>query len=313
MNDMKELAPIVLFVYNRIDHTKQTIKALQNNTLAKESELYIYSDGSKNESIDASIINLRKYLKSIDGFKSIKIIERKKNYGLANNIIEGVTDIISKHGSVIVLEDDLITSKYFLDYMNKALQAYKDNNQIYSITGFNFSSNFMKYPKTYKESVFLNIRPMSWSWATWIDRWEAVDWEIRDFDEFIHNSIQRKEFNRGGTDLTRMLKNQMKGKISSWYIRWVYNAYKQKKLTIYPRVSYVNNIGHDATGTHCVEDSSDIYSHTELNYNIISNLPDEITLNQQIVNNFNRGFNTNYFKVLKRKLKKISYRFQGRK
>jgi len=313
MNKSEKLAPIVLFVYNRLDHTKQTIKALQHNTLANQSVLYIYSDGPKNKDAEAVVTALRDYLKSIDGFKDVKLFEREKNYGLAKNIIEGVTDIIHTYGRAIVLEDDLITSKYFLEYMNKALETYKHTGNIYSITGFNFSTQFIKYPADYKDDVFLNIRPMSWSWATWKDRWDLVDWAISDYDEFSKNSDQQKEFNKGGTDLSRMLKNQMKGKINSWYIRWTYNAYKQKKLTIYPRISYINNIGHDITGTHCVEDTNDIYSHMELNNSPIGELTFDLPFNQEIVNSFNRGFNTNYLKILKRKLKKFSYRLRGSK
>lgn len=305
MIDKNNLAPIVLFVYNRLDHTKQTINMLKKNVLANDSQLYIYSDGPKNYKDEVSIISLRDYLKTIEGFKHVTIIERNKNYGLAKNIIEGVSDIINEYGKVIVLEDDLITSKYFLDYMNKCLNLYQDNKTIYSITGFNFSTSFMTYPSKYNEDVFLNIRPMSWSWGTWKDRWESVDWTVNDYKQFMNDATQQKAFNKGGTDLVRMLKNQMNGKINSWYIRWTYNAYKQKKFTIYPKIAYVNNIGHDSTGTHCVDENNDIYSHTELNTKMITNLKKNIKFQQEIVNNFNRGFNTNYLRIIKRKLTKL--------
>ncbi len=305
MAENNELAPIVLFVYNRLDHTKRTIEALQRNILANESELYIYSDGPKNSEASVGVKEIRRYLKSVTGFKNVTIIEREKNWGLAASIIDGVNTIIKYNGKIIVLEDDLITSKYFLKFMNNALMVYGDNESIFSITGFSFSTNFMKFPEAYHEEVYLNIRPMSWSWATWIDRWKDVDWEVKDFQKFIKNSKQKKEFDRGGTDLTRMLKNQMKGRIDSWYIRWTFNAYQRNKFTIYPRVSYVNNIGHDASGVHCVEDNSDIYSHTELNDSGKVILNKHIKLNNEIVRNFNKGFNTNYWKILKRKFKII--------
>lgn len=152
---------------------------------------------------------------------------------------------------------------------------------------------------------------MSWSWATWIDRWKDIDWEVKDFQKFIKDTKQIKEFNRGGTDLTRMLKNQMNGKLSSWYIRWTFNAFKKNMLTIYPRISYVNNMGHDASGVHCVEDENDIYSHTELNDLEIGVLNKNIKLNTEIIKNFNRGFNTNYWRILKRKFKKFSHKLKN--
>lgn len=308
-----KLAPVVLFSYNRLEHTKQTIKALQKNTLATESELYIYSDGPKNDEVAVIVDEIREYLKSIDGFKEVIIIEREKNLGLATSIIDGVTSVINKYGKVIVLEDDLITSKYFLKFMNDSLNVYGEKENIFSITGFSFSRNFMNFPNGYNEDIYLNIRPMSWSWATWIDRWEDVDWEVKDFQTFIRDTKQIKEFNRGGTDLTRMLKNQINGKLDSWYIRWTFNAFQKSKLTIYPRISYVNNIGHDASGVHCVEDSNDIYSHAELNDSISIVLNKNIQINNQIVENFNKGFNTNYWRILKRKLKIFSAKIKNKK
>lgn len=310
MIENKDIAPIVLFVYNRLDHTRQTIEALQQNTLAKESELYIYSDGPKNEDVREKVEKLREYLKTVDGFKEVILLERKMNWGLANSIIDGVTSVIEQYGKVIVLEDDLITSRYFLEYMNHALSIFEKNQKIYSITGFSFTTDFMQFPKDYQDDVYVNIRPMSWSWATWYDRWKDVDWNVNDYHEFIRNSKQKKTFNNGGTDLTRMLKNQMKGKLSSWYIRWTYSAFKREMLTVYPRVSYVNNIGHDASGVHCVNDKNDIYSHMQLNYNKEITINPNIQLDQRIVNNFNKGFNTNYVKILRRKFKKLTNRLR---
>ncbi len=304
------LAPIVLFVYNRLEHTKQTIAALQKNILAEESKLFIYSDGPKNSDAAFLVEELRSYLKSITGFKNVIIVERDKNFGLAASIIDGVNEVIHKYGKVIVLEDDLITSKYFLQFMNNTLNTYVDAENIFSITGFSFSTSFMKFPKDYKNDVYLNIRPMSWSWATWIDRWKDIDWEIKNFKEFINDPEQVEKFNHGGTDLTRMLKNQMNGKLNSWYIRWTFNAFQKNKFTIYPRVSYVNNIGHDASGVHCQEDKDNIYSHAELNNKIVDKFDKNIQLNEEIIKNFNKAFNTNYWKIFKRKTKKLFHTLQ---
>ena len=304
MNIDNKPVPIILFVYNRVDHTQQTIEALQKNILAKESELYIYSDAPKNSTVEKAVLDVRNYIDNVDGFKNIIIIKREKNFGLAKSIIEGVSEVINKYEKVIVLEDDLITSEYFLTYMNDALKTYENIEGIFSITGFSFSRKFMNFPKDYNNEIYLNIRPMSWSWATWKDRWKEVDWDVSDYNDFIHSS-QKKEFNKGGPDLNRMLKKQMRGKLDSWYIRWTYNAYKQSKLTIYPKVSYVNNIGHDNSGIHCTVDENEIYSHRELNHNKTINFDQNIKINQTIVSHFNKAFKIDIYKKLKEFFNKV--------
>jgi len=301
----KDLAPIVLFVYNRLDHTQLTIESLQKNILAEESELYIYSDAAKNNNSSHMIQEVRNYLKSVNGFKKITIIERKKNFGLAASIIDGVSSIINEYGKVIVLEDDLVTSPYFLQFMNDSLDNYKETKDIFSITGFSFSTKFMNFPKSYLSDIYFHKRPMSWSWATWSDRWSNIDWDVKDYDSFKISIKQQYLFNRGGPDLTRMLKNQMNGKLDSWYIRWSYNAFKQNKYTVYPKISYVNNIGHDNSGVHCSTDEDMIYSHTELNQEKVTNFPKEIKLVGKILNNFNKAFKIKVFQKIKEKLIKI--------
>jgi GT2 family glycosyltransferase len=187
-----KLAPIVLFVYNRLEHTKKTVKALKKNELAKDSVLYIYSDGAKNEENILKVKEIRNYIKTITGFKDIIIKESKNNKGLANSIINGVTEVIDKHGKVIVLEDDLVTSPVFLNYMNHLLEKYENEKKLYSITGYNHPKKIMKIPKKYNYDIYFNPRAASWSWATWKDRWDNVDWDIKDFDEFLKNQKKVK-------------------------------------------------------------------------------------------------------------------------
>ena len=245
-----ELAPIILFVYNRPWHTQQTVKALQKNELANESALIIYSDAPKNEHAIENVTGVREYIKSIEGFKKVKIIERNRNWGLANSIIDGVTRTVNEYGRVIMLKDDLVTSPYFLKFMNDGLEFYHNNLEIMSISGYNLPLTCMKFPKNFTNDIYLNYRNSSWGWATWAERWSLVDWEMRDYDHFINNPRQQRMFNRGGDDLTDMLKSQMEGKIDSWSIRFSYTHFRQGMYSVCPRYSYVNNIGHDGTGTH---------------------------------------------------------------
>ncbi|MDD2338775.1 MAG: glycosyltransferase [Methanosarcina sp.] len=283
-----ELAPIVLFVYNRPWHTQQTVEALQKNELASKSELFIYSDAPKNEQAVESVTKTRGYIKTIDGFKKVTIIERDNNWGLANSIIDGVTKTVNEYGRIIVLEDDLVTSPYFLRFMNEGLEFYHENHEIMSISGYTLPPTCMKFPKNFTDDVYLNYRNSSWGWATWTDRWKLVDWDIKDFHQFISDPNQRKLFNRGGDDMTHMLKSQMEGKIDSWAIRFSYAHFKQRMYSICPRYSYVNNIGHDGTGTHCGEThifENDL-SKTKRNCNFIR----DIRLNEDVMLEFRKFY-----------------------
>lgn len=285
------LSPVVLFVYNRPWHTQQTIDSLKKNILASESVLYIFSDAPKNNKANQGVSEVREIISQVSGFKKVIVVEQTQNLGLASSVIGGVSNVLESHDRVIVLEDDLLTSPYFLSYMNKALDFYGNSENIFSVTGFSFSSDFMNFPADFDDDVYLNIRPMSWSWATWKSEWQNLDWEIQDFHAFLSSNESVKKFNQGGTDLTPMLKAQMGGHIDSWYIRWTYNAYLKGKHTIYPKKSFVNNIGHDNTGVHCGVDKHHILSHTELNFSSQISFYKNPMLNSEIVSNFNKAFN----------------------
>jgi hypothetical protein len=244
----KKYAPVVLFTYNRLDETMQAVQALQKNSLAEESELIIFSDGARDKNDVSMVDSVRSYVGSITGFLKVSVIKRDQNYGLAQNVIFGVTEIIRKYGKVIVLEDDLVTSKNFLCFMNDALSHYKKNNNIFSISGY--SGNFPSLIN-YKYDTYLSYRPSSWGWATWEESWCDIDWDVKDFKEFVKNKKEVKKFNRGGIDMTRMLKHQQDGKNNSWAIRWAYAMYKKDKFCIYPKVSKVQNMGFGKDATHC--------------------------------------------------------------
>lgn len=243
-----DLAPIILFVYRRVDHARQTITLLQQNRLAQESDLIIFSDGHKSIEDKEGVNEVRAYIQDLQGFKSVQIIKREKNYGLAKNIVEGVSEVISKYQKVIVLEDDLLTSRNFLCFMNQTLSHYQDRDDIYAISGYTAP---LKSLKTHKEDMYLSYRPSSWGWATWVEQWKDIDWDVTDFDTFIASKKQVNSFNRGGIDLARMLRHSIEGKNHSWAIRWFYAMYREGKYAIYPKVSKVQNIGFGGDATHC--------------------------------------------------------------
>ncbi|WP_345985242.1 hypothetical protein WCX49_11610 [Sulfurimonas sp. HSL-1656] len=241
-------APVLLFAYNRLDHLKSTTQKLLLNKLADQSEIFIFSDAPRQNKDEVKVQEVRSYLRDLSGFKTINIIEREENYGLAKNIIEGVTEIINKYGKVIVLEDDLITSTNFLCYMNSALDYYKDRKDIFAISGY---SPNLKSLICYENETYLTYRPSSWGWATWLDQWESIDWDLSDYEDFIKDWKSVRAFNRGGIDMTRMLKHYKEGKNNSWAIRWSYAMYKQGKYAVFAKSSKVQNIGFGSEATHC--------------------------------------------------------------
>jgi hypothetical protein len=240
--------PIVLFTYKRLDTLRKTVESLKANSLANSSDLIVYSDGLKSSKDEISIAEVRAYLKTIRGFKTITIHESLTNKGLANSIIEGVTEVINQYGKVIVLEDDLIVSQNFLVFMNTALGFYIDEAEIFSIAGYSIPINC-----NHSDSdVYFTSRSSSWGWATWKDRWSSIDWEVKDYSGFKKDKTLRRNFNKMGSDMSQMLDRQMQGKINSWAIRWCYHQFKYDLFSAHPFTSKIVNIGFnspDATNT----------------------------------------------------------------
>ena len=238
-------APILLFTYNRPSHTQQTLKALLNNSLCSESELFVFSDGYKNETDKKDVEEVRKIIQTIDGFRKINIIENTHNIGLAKNIIEGVTRIVNEYGKVIVLEDDLITSPSFLTFMNEALDMFENENRIGHIHGY-------CHPLPELPETFLIKWTGSWGWATWKRAWEHFNPDGKALLSEIERRNLSKTFDfNGNYPYTRMLRRQIKGENDSWAIRWNASLFLKDILSLNAGRSLVQNIGFDGSGRHC--------------------------------------------------------------
>lgn len=244
--ELYKLAPICLFTYNRLDETRQTVEALQANYLAAESELFIFSDGPKNEANQEKVNQVRAYLKTITGFKKVIIFESSENKGLANSIIEGVTKIINQYGKAIVLEDDLIATANFLNYMNSCLDFYEKDERIISVCGYGLK---IKKPSHYEADVYLYGRSSSWGWATWQNRWDTIDWNVSDWKTFKNDPKAIEAFNKNGSDMFKMLQSVTEGNANSWAIRFCYSQFKQNKYSVMPFKSKIQNIGFGTNGT----------------------------------------------------------------
>lgn len=246
----KSYAPVVLFVYNRPEHTERLLNSINALEETPYTKLYIFSDAAKNGNAQEKVDEVRKlidsFTKDTSRFCNVEIRKAPKNRGLENSIIAGVTEIINRYGRAIVLEDDLIVSKNFLQYMNDALDYYESNPNIWAISGYTFPMNALK---DYKHDVYFSGRGCSWGWGTWANRWNTVDWQVSDYNSFKHDWKKRCEFAKWGVDLPEMLDAYMEKEIHSWAIRWCYSAFKQGKVTVYPIKSKVSNCGTDGTGT----------------------------------------------------------------
>ena len=251
------LAPIVLFTYNRPDHTSRTLKALAANELANQSKLIIYSDGPRSEKDIPEVESCRALFTEIDGFASVEVHTSDKNKGLAASVIEGVTATLEQFENVIVLEDDLVSHPYFLRYMNHHLNRYKDEGDVISIHGY-----LSPIDKALEQPFFIRGADC-WGWATWRRGWQVFERDAQVlYDRIATDDSLRHTFDmQDSYHYTRMLREQIDGEIDSWAIRWHASAFLENKLTLYPPSSLIRNIGMDGSGTH--KDRSSAF-HSEL-------------------------------------------------
>ena len=250
---MQNLAPIALFVYNRPQHTERTLKFLQQNELAAESRLFIFSDGAKTPADEDKVKEVRELIKTVEGFKSIEIVESKTNMGLANAVIAGVSRLTAAYGQVIVFEDDLISSPYTLTYFNEALNRYRNEEQVMHIGAYMYALKEENLP----ESFFYRAAT-SWGWATWQRAWQHFEPNIQTLlDQF--DAKKKHAFSIENTmNFWKQMQDFKNGRNNSWAIRWYASIFLKGGLTLNPAQSLVNNIGHDGSGIH--SGMNDIYN-----------------------------------------------------
>jgi hypothetical protein len=239
--------PVLLFTYKRLQTLKNTVSFLSLNPEAIETDLIIFSDGPKSAEDETLVFQVREYIFTIKGFKSVKISLSDSNKGLANSIISGVSTVLSQSEAVIVLEDDLEVSTDFLFFMNSCLEKYKYSTKVFSISGFSLP---FKHAKNFNSDIYFLKRASSWGWATWRDRWEDIDWDVKDYQSFVSNKALVKQFALRGSDVNDMLAKKMDGSLDSWAIVWTYHQFKVGSLTVFPLYSKVINKGFDEFATH---------------------------------------------------------------
>lgn len=269
-------APIIIFAFNRVAPLKGLVKSLKKCPEADSSDLYVFVDGPRNENESFKVQEVRDYVGSITGFRRINYHFSEKNNGLGPSIIDGVSKIMAQHGKAIVLEDDLIVMPAFLTFMNQGLDKYQDDPNVFSICGY---TNKIKSPADYNFHAYFCTRSSSWGWATWKDRWESVDWNLKEWEK--HKS-QKNAFNKwGGSDCFGMLEAWKQGKNKSWAIRFCYSQFLQDKLSLFPVKSLIINDGFDGNGTNCKKWSRfkyELMDASELNFKF----PESAKINEKL-------------------------------
>jgi len=243
-----KLAPIIVFAFNRPMGLKNLLNSLIHNELAEKSDLFVYVDGPRVDIIgeENKVLEVQNIVKEIQGFKNVKYNFSTINKGLDKSVLQGVTEVINQYGIAIVLEDDLVLSQNFLLFMNDGLNRYANQEKVFSICGY---TNKIKVTSDYNFDSYFCTRSSSWGWATWKDRWNSVDWELKNWQK---SSKIGAEFNKwGGSDLFRGICHVKDGCADNWDIKFVFSQFLQKKLSLFPVISKVRNEGFDGTGTNC--------------------------------------------------------------
>lgn len=298
------LAPIALFVYNRPDHTLQTLQALARNRLSEQSKLYIFADGLKKTANESQTEAWKKVQKLIHQEKccgEVEIVESLENKGLAKSITEGVGKLLDKYGKVIVLEDDLLTSIGFLEYMNKALDLYENSERVFALSGYTYPADFEQL----SEETFFLPWVCSWAWATWADKWKVYEKNIDVLLQKFDNQALIDRFNFRYYYSYEILQAQAAGKTNSWAIHFYASVFFANGLSLFPKKSLVQNIGFDGSGVHSTD--TNYYAKSKMT-DFIEVKPIEISENliarKALEKSFQCEYRPNFWQKVQRKIQK---------
>ncbi|MBQ9588583.1 MAG: glycosyltransferase [Butyrivibrio sp.] len=241
---------ITIFVYNRISTLTKMLESLRHCRGLEKHDIFFFSDGYKDKTDAIKVGRVREIIHSFldnELKKKGTIIERTENLGLARSVISGVGEVLEQYDAIICIEDDLIFSEDFLEYMDSALEKFKDDNRVWAISGYCQKLNCLD---DINANSFISYRSSSWGWGSWKERWNNVDWDVTDYAKFEKSSELRKSFGKWGKDMPYLLDLQMRKVIDSWAIRWCYSQWKKNMFTVFPTETRVKNIGEANEATH---------------------------------------------------------------
>ena len=307
MSDMvsAKYAPVAVFVYSRPEKTRALFESLRRNEPAEKSDVHVFSDAAKNPKAEAGVKEVREYVRSLgskDWFKSVNLHMAESNKGLAHSVIDGITGILKEYDRVIVLEDDLVLSEYFLDYMNECLECFGEDKRIWSIDGYSHNPG---RPAGYDSNIYLTYRASSWGWGTWRDRWDMADWEVKDYSTFRLDPVANIRFMRGGNDLPSMLRAYKKGKIDTWAIRWCLSQSRHDMMSVAPIKSLVSNNGLDGSGTNCKDDESNALTFGETEKDRKQWADAGVMPNRELIRDFYRRHHLSMYIRIRDKVREI--------
>lgn len=295
------LAPILISVYTRRESFLKCIESLKKSTLASKSILYIVSDYAYKEEDKIVIDKIRKDIEKIEGFKQVISINRTENLGAFLSINKAIEEVLEKHEKIIFLEDDIRTSPYFLEYMNNSLERFKNNPKIFSISGYNFPIQNLSF--MLKEDIFIWGRYCPWGIGTWKDKWEKIDWNLKEYPNFIKNKEKVKKFNKIEPNCIIMLEKDREGIVKATDARICFHMFQNNLYTIYPRKTLTVNRGHDGNGEHCGVNKK--YFLQELNEDFDPVLIDNLEENKEVYRMMYKFHCSFLIQIVKPILKKI--------
>ena len=247
---MEKITPVALFAYNRPNHIRRALESLAACRRLRECRLLVFCDGPKRTDDVESVGLTREVVRNWAKAHGAEVIERETNLGLANSIVTGVSDLCREHGRVIVIEDDLVVSPDFIDYMLQGLDRYEDQPEVYQVSGC--------VPAEKPNTTYAYFLPLTttWGWATWERAWKIFQWEPENAQDELAQSEMRHRFDLDGVcSYTTMLEERLAGRNDSWGILWWWAVFQANGLVLYPPRSLVYNNGFDDTGVHCGSNS----------------------------------------------------------
>ena len=228
------LAPVVIFAFNRPDHLKRCIDSLLRNKGSEFTEFWVFVDGPRSTDDEIKIHEVFLILNNFKDRKNWHLRFSEKNLGLANSVITGLNTVFEKSVRVIIIEDDLVASPYFLEYCNFGLDKYEMDQRVASLHGFSYGFN-----KPEKNPYFLRGADC-WGWATWKDRWQLFEADSNKLISQIRRNRLKRKFDLDGVyPYFNMLIRQSRGEVNSWELDgmlqcfWLINShFTQIKLSL---------------------------------------------------------------------------------
>ena len=286
---MTKNIPIVVFAYNRATQLRMVLERLVDAENIERHDVIVYIDGPKRERDVEGVAQVEQAVKQVreNRLPRLEIVRREKNYGCQKNISTAITSVINQYGCVIVVEDDVLVSRTFLTYMDAALEFYKDDERIWGVNGH--QCPYMRIPQSYPYDIYLSPRNLCTGWATWADRWNGVDFEIRDWPDFIANAENRQRVENAGIDIRDMLDKHYRGKLNSWALPCTYYMIKNNLYMIEPRRPLTKNVGFGIESVHC-GNREEMWAHQKY-YNFLPNLVRDILSEPKIMSQFKYVYN----------------------